>query len=134
MCGRALLHHFDKSLTADLRMSDFIARPERPISRQLVRMALNTCFDSDVGTPEIREGYMSRHNNDSWSFLVQADCSVPPDEDDPQVVYFQSKQELDDDGNVEFVPVVPRTAKARRRYHAFLNWKDEEGTDPEPDT
>ena len=96
-------------------MEDFMTQLEHPVSRELVRRAINTCLGPDVITPEIREAYMTNHRNDSWSLLIQADCSVPKDERDPHIVSFQVNEELDDDGNVEFIPLAPRSAKARAK-------------------
>lgn len=128
-----LLHHFDKSLPVDLAKDYFMTWPERPVSRRLARMAVNTCLGPDVEVPKIREAYMGGLKNDGWALMIRVDLSVPPGEDDPQVVYLQSKAELDDDGNVVFIPVVPRTAKARAKYHEIWTLHEED-LDQEPIT
>lgn len=101
-----------------------MTQPECPASRELVRMAIITCSRPDIITPEIREAYMTSSRNDSWSLWIQADCSIPKDEKDPPVVAFQANVELDDDGNVEFIPIVPRTAKARAKYNIIVDLQD----------
>jgi hypothetical protein len=116
-----LLHHFDPDLLETLTLEDFRDRDDRLVSRQLARLSLNTCSRADVPLPDvnIKEAFMGHDTSDSWSFIVKVDCSVSSLDSDHGVVYLQSKKELDDEGNVEFVPVVPRTAKAKAKYGQY---------------
>ena len=96
-----------------------MTQPKCPVSCELVQRAITTCSRPDIIAPEIREIYMASSRNDSWSLWIQADCSIPKDEEDPPVVAFHANVELDDDGNVESIPIVPRNAKARAKYNIF---------------
>lgn len=118
-----LLHHFDESLAVNLDRNKFRLRDKGPLTHNLARMAINTCLGPDVDVPETKEAYMGHVASDEWQLVLQVDCSVPSDEDDPPVVYFESKQKVNDDGNVEFISVIPRTAAARVKYHdIFHRW------------
>lgn len=121
----SLLQYFDDSLPSTLTERDFMGRLRHSISRQIARLAINTCLGTDVEVPKIQEGFVSHPASENWHYLIQVDCSVPPDEKDPQVIYFHSNTELDDDGNVEFIPIVPRTANARRKYHRMFDFDGE---------
>ena len=113
-------------------MEEFMTHLDHPVSRELARRAISTCLgpDTNVATPKIQEAYMSSSRNDSWSLIIQADCAVPSDEKDPQLVCLQAKGELDEDGNVEFIPLVPHTTKARAKYDIIFDQEDSV-TDPE---
>jgi hypothetical protein len=53
--------------------------------------------------------------------LVKVNCSISStDNDDTCVVYLQAKKELNDEGNVEFVAVVPETAEAKAKYGYYV--------------
>ena len=116
-----LLHHFDESLAVNLDLKKFKLRKRGPLTYNLARMAINTCLGPDVEVPETKEAYMGHIAHDEWQLLLQVDCSVPSDEDDPPVVYFESKREVNAEGKVEFMSVIPRTAAARVKYHDIFN-------------
>lgn len=40
------------------------------------------------------------------------------------MVYFESKEEVNDDGKVEFMSAVLHTVAARARYHGIFNFAD----------
>ena len=114
----SLLHYFDPELPETLTLEDFRGRGNHPVSRQLARLALGTCSRSEVPSSDvnIKEAIMGHPSSDSWSLLVSVDCSISSTEDEHCVIYFQANKELDDEGNVAFVPVVPRTAQAKKKY------------------
>lgn len=113
-----LLHHFDPDLPVTLTSEDFTGRGNHPVSRQLARLALNTCSQPEVPRPDvnIKEAVMRHPASDSWSLLVSVDCLISSTDNEPSVVYFEANNELDDEGKVTFVPVVPRTTQAKRKY------------------
>ena len=114
-----LLHHFDSDLDENLTKDDFQSRPDFPVSRQLARMALDTCSRSHVPLTDvnIKEAFMGHYASDEWALIVKVDCSISSiDNDDNHVVYLQAKKELNDEGNVEFVAVVPEMAEAKAQY------------------
>lgn len=117
-----LLHYFDPDLDENLTRDDFQDRPDRPVTRRLARMALNTCSRSQVPLSDvnIREAFMGHAANDTWGLIVKVDCAISSrDNDDNCVVYLEAKKDLNDEGNVEFIPVVPQTAKAKAKYGSY---------------
>lgn len=114
-----LLHHFDSDLTENVERKDLMRLGGHPVSHRIAQMAANTCQRSDFLLREVVESFMEHSANDSWDLVVKVDCSVPSTESDPFIAYFQANKELDDEGQVEFIPIVPRTARARAKYQVF---------------
>ena len=112
-----LLHHFDPSLEADPDLKSFMKKGHHSVSLELARLAMATCLGPDKTLPEIHEAYMSSERNDKWALRVYFDYLIPAGNKNPPVVSFQANEDLDEDGNVEFIPFVPRTEKAREKYN-----------------
>jgi len=123
MVPNILLHYFDPSLDKNPSMADVVKQRVNIVSRELAQKAIYTCLGPVAITPRIREAYHFKRpfesGNDPWSLWIQIDCSVSGDEEDLPMVYFQAEKELDEDGNVRFVAVVPQTAKAKERYKMY---------------
>lgn len=110
-----------------------------PVASRIAQLAANTCGRSDpiVEFPQV---VMSHVSSEIWHLIVPLECSIPSTEQDPPVVYLEGKDDLGEDGNVEFIPLVPQTAKARTKYHIFFvrheletDLEKDQGTDAEAD-
>lgn len=89
---------------------------------ELARQAITTCFGSDAKLPaQINKAYVARINNDEWSFKIYFDCDVPIEQINPPVAAFYCQTELDEDGNAEFIPLVPKTEKAKWKHNNALD-------------
>jgi hypothetical protein len=119
MVPHILLHYFDASLDKNPSMTKWMTEKDHLVSRELVQRAIYTCLGPVTITPRLREGCSGEPGSDLWSLVVQIECSVSGDEEDLSVVYFEAKQELNEDGNVQFTALVPQTTKAKARYNVF---------------
>ena len=115
-----LLHHFDPSLEIDLELESFMRELQHPVSLELARRAMTTCFGPDNTIPKIHESFISSKRNNRWTFRIHFDYLIPAGEKNPPVVSFQANEDLDEDGNVEFLPILPRTEKAREKYNGTV--------------
>jgi hypothetical protein len=118
------LHHFDSNLPENVEAVDLKLHRGHPVSRQIAEMAANTCQRSDALLSKVHEAYSGNTKNNSWALLVKVDCSVPSTDDDPAVAYFHANKELNEEGKVEFIPIVPRTTRARARYQSIYQSGD----------
>lgn len=92
-------------------------------------MALDTCLRSQVPLSDvnIKEAFMGHETRDEWGLLVKVDCSFSSTDNGGNcVVYLEAKKELNDEGNVEFVAVVPETAKAKAKYGYYTMFPAED--------
>lgn len=79
---------------------------------------MTTCLGLDIPVPKIHEDYLSNPRNSTWSLRIYFPTIwVPSDEKNPAVVSFDANRDLDEDGNVEFIPILPRTEKAKAKYN-----------------
>ena len=115
-----LLCHFDPSLEADLELELFMRELQHPVSLELARRAMTTCFGPDNTIPKIHESFISSERNNRWTLRIHFDYLIPAGEKNPPVVSFQANEDLDEDGNVEFIPILPRTEKARGKYNSTV--------------
>ena len=114
-----LLHHFDPELTETVEKHHLERLHNHPVTSRIAQLAANTCGRSDP-IVEFRQAFMGHVSSEIWHLIVPLECSVPSTERDPPLVYLQANNDLDEDGNVELIPVVPRTAKARAKHHIFF--------------
>ena len=90
---------------------------------------MTTCFGPDIKIPKIHESFISSERNNKWTLRIHFDNLIPAGEKNPPIVSFQANQDLDDDGNVEFVPILPRTEKAREKYNCKVAHLAEDDSD-----
>lgn len=119
MVPSTLLHYFDPSLDKDPSMTKLLAGRVHPVSRELAQRAMHTCLGPVGITPKLRQAGWTDRDKSLWMLALHIDCLVSGDEEDPPVVYFQAKEDLDEDGNVRFIALVPQTAERRARYNVF---------------
>ena len=91
------------------------------VTDELARRAITTCFGSDAKLPaQIIKAYVGRINSDEWSFKIHFDCDIPIEQTNPPVAAFYCQNELDEDGNAEFIALVPKTEKAKWKHNNAL--------------
>jgi hypothetical protein len=93
---------------------------QHPVSLELAQRATTTCFGPDNTIPKIHESFISSKRNNRWTLRIHFDYLIPAGEKNPPVVSFQANADLDEDGNVEFLPILPRTEKAREKYNSTV--------------
>ena len=112
-----LLYHFDPSLEADLELESFMRELQRPVSLELAQRAMTTCFGPVSTIPKIHESFISSKRNNRWALRIHL---IPAGEKNTPVVSFQADEDLDEDGNVEFLPILSRTENAREKYNGTV--------------
>jgi len=115
-----LLHHFDPSLETDLEVESFMRELQHPVSLKLAQRAMTACLGPDNTIPKDPRILMSSKRNNRWTLRIHFDYWIPAGEKNPPVVSFQANEDLDEDGNVEFLPILPRTEKARGKYNSTV--------------
>jgi hypothetical protein len=115
-----LLHHFDPSLESGLELESFMRELQHPVSLELAQRAMTTCFGPDNIIPKIHESFISSKRNNRWTLRIHFDYLIPAGEKNPPVISFQANEDLDEDGNVEFLPILLRTEKAREKYNSTV--------------
>ena len=115
-----LLHHFDPSPETELELESFVRELQHPVSLELAQRPTATCFSPDNTIPKIHESFISSKRNNTWTLRIHFDYLIPAAEKNPPVVSFQANEDLDEDSNVEFLPILPRTEKAREKYNSTV--------------
>ena len=84
---------------------------------ELGKRAAVTCFGPDCPLPAIRNSYILNPQHNTYRIRVAVDYLVKKDNRNPPVVLFWALYELNEEDEVEFAPIIPRTEKARAKYN-----------------